>query len=168
MDAKMDQLKALGTYTAVELPSDQVPIPCKWVYCIKHDHEGNIICHKGCLVAKGFSQIPGIDFTETFAPDMLWLLLALAALWGLAAHVVNIVGTYLNGDLKEEIYMQQPPEYNDGAGRVWKLIKTLYGLWQSGRVWNDKLNQAFLQLGFKRLIADQCETSTSGTKIKIL
>jgi Reverse transcriptase (RNA-dependent DNA polymerase) len=88
--------------------------------------------------------------------DTLQLLLAFTTLWGLAVHVVDIVGAYLNGDLKEEIYMQQPPEYNDGTGRVWKLIKTIYRLRQSGHVWNDKLNQAFLRLGFKCLIADQC------------
>ena len=88
--------------------------------------------------------------------NTLQLLLALATLWGLTAHVVDIVGVYLNGDLKEEIYMQQPPEYNDGTGRAWKLNKTIYGLQQSGHIWNDKLNQAFLQLRFKCLIADQC------------
>src|ERR1700678_3477690 len=107
-------------------------IACKWVYRIKQDHEGKITCYKGRLVAKGFTQIPRIDFTETFAPvmrlDTLRLLLALTTIWGLKAHVVDIVGAYLNGDLKEEIYMQQPPEYNDGTGKVWKLNKTIYGL----------------------------------------
>ena len=96
----MNQLKTLGTYTTVELPNDRVPIPCKWVYQIKRDHEGKITHYKGRLVAKGFTQIPRIDFTETFAPvmrlDTLRLLLALTMIWGLKAHVVNIVGAYLS------------------------------------------------------------------------
>src|ERR1700678_2802163 len=134
MDAEMNQLKTLGTYTTVKLPNDRIPIPCKWVYRIKRDHEGKITRYKGRLVAKGFTQIPGIDFTETFAPvmrlDTLRLLLALTMIWGLKAHIVDIVGAYLNGDLKEEIYMQQPPEYNDRTGQVWRLNKTIYRLQQ--------------------------------------
>lgn len=160
MDEEMEQLKKLGTYTKVDLPSDRVPIACKWVYRLKRDHAGKIVRYKARLVTKGFSQIPGIDFTETFAPvmrlDTLRLLLALAATYGMVIHVVDIVGAYLNGELKEQIYMQQPPEYEDGTHLVLQLIKTIYGLRQSGRVWNQKLNNAFIKLGFKRLFSDQC------------
>ncbi len=61
MDAEIAQLEALGTYEKVDLPSGRKPIPCKWVYRLKHDNEGNIVKYKARLVAKGFSQIPGID-----------------------------------------------------------------------------------------------------------
>lgn len=91
--------------------------------------------HKSRLVAQGFTQIPGLDYFETFAPvirlETLRLLLAIAAQFDLKAHVVDIVGAYLNGKLKEEIYMKLPPGYNDGSGDVWKLERTLYGLKQS-------------------------------------
>jgi hypothetical protein len=160
MDDEIQQLETLGTYAKTELPNDRVPIACKWVYRLKRDHTGKIMRYKARLVAKGFSQIPGLDFSETFAPvmrlDTLRLLLALAAMYGMVIHIVDIVGAYLNGDLDEIIYMKQPPGYEDGTHLVCKLIKSLYGLRQSGRVWNQKLNDAFQKLGFTRLFADQC------------
>ena len=94
----------------VDLPSDWQAIASKWVYCIEHDHNGTIIKHKVRLMAKGCSQIPGIDFMETF-----WLLIALTMKLGLMIHVVNVVDVYLNGTLDEVIYIIQP-EYNDGTG----------------------------------------------------
>lgn len=106
MDEEIKQLEGLGTYKLVNQPKDQKPIACKWVYCIKHDATSNIVRYKARLVAKGFSQIPGIDFFKTFALvmrlDMLCLLLALAAKKGMVAHVVDVVGAYLNGHLKED------------------------------------------------------------------
>jgi Reverse transcriptase (RNA-dependent DNA polymerase) len=67
MDAEVDQLTEQGTYKLVNLPADHKAIACKWVYRIKHDHIGEITKHKVRLVAKGCSQIPGVDFVETFA-----------------------------------------------------------------------------------------------------
>jgi hypothetical protein len=160
MDAEVHQLENLGTYIKAKIPRDRVAINCKWVFHLKHNTEGKIIRHKARLVAKGFSQIPGVDFFETFAPVMrlntLRPLLAIAAIYGLVAHVVDVVGAYLNGELKEQIYMKQIPGYEDGTDSVLLLQKTLYGLRQSGRVWNEKLNKAFIQFGFTRLFSDQC------------
>jgi hypothetical protein len=82
--------------------------------------------------------------------------LALASICEWKADIVDVVGAYLNGTLKEQIYMQQIPGYEDGTDSVCLLKRTLYRLQQSRRVWNEKLNEAFLQLGFKRLFADQC------------
>ena len=121
----------------VDLPSDRQAVVSKWVDHIKHDHNGTITKHKARLVAKGCSQIPRIDFVETFTPVMrletFWLLIALATKLELVIHVVDVVGTYLNGTLDEVIFMMQPPEYDDGTGRVWQLLWPLYGLKQAGR-----------------------------------
>ena len=87
--------------------------------------------------------------------DTLQLLLALSILLNLKVHVVNVVGTYPNAHLKETIYMQQIPGYEDGTNGV-QLLQTLYGLKQSGRAWNEKLNEAFLKLSYIWLISDQC------------
>ena len=129
MDAEISQLENLGTYIKVKIPKDRVAINCKWVFRLKRDAEGKIVRHKARLVAKGFSQIPGIDFFETFTPvmhlDMLQLLLAITATYELVAHVVDIVGAYLNGELKEQIYMKQIPGYNDGTDSVLLLQRTL-------------------------------------------
>jgi transposase InsO family protein len=160
MDVEVDQLAKRGTYKLVKLPPDRQAIACKWVYRIKRDHIGEITKHKARLVAKGCSQIPGVDFVETFAPVMrletLRLLLALATELGLVIHVVDVVGAYLNGTLEEIIFMMQPPEYDDGSGRVCQLLKPLYGLKQAGRAWNDELNQTFHKMNFTRLFSDQC------------
>jgi hypothetical protein len=116
--------------------------------------------HKARLIRKGFSQIPGIDFVETFAPVMrletFRLLMALATKLSLLIHVVDIVGAYLNGTLQETIYMEQPPDYDDGTGRVSLLIKALYGLKQAGQIWNNELNQSFIGMEYTRLFSNQC------------
>jgi hypothetical protein len=156
----MAQLRTLGTFTLEPLPAARTAIASKWVFRIKRDDNGNISRYKARLVAKGFSQIPGVDFDKTFAPvvhmETICLLLALAARYNLQIHVVDVVGAYLNGKLDEEIYMQQPELYEDGTTRVCRLHRTLYGLKQSGRVWNLQLNSSFLKLGYTRLISDQC------------
>jgi len=160
MDEEMAQLHRLGTFSLEPLPTARSAVACKWVFRIKRDDSGNISRYKARLVAKGFSQIPGVDFDETFAPvvriETIRLLLALAAHYSLKIHVVDVIGAYLNGKLNEEIYMQQPQLYEDGTTRVCRLHRTLYGLKQSGRIWNLQLNSSFLKLGFTRLLSDQC------------
>ena len=156
----MDQITKRGTYKLVELPPDCKAITRKWVFCIKRDHNGKIVKYKARLIEKGFSQIPGIDFVETFAPVMrletFRLLMALATKLDLLIHVVDVVGAYLNGTLQETIYMAQPPDYDDGTGQISLLIKALYGLRQAGQAWNNELNQSFLELEYTRLFSDQC------------
>ena len=85
------------------------------------------------------------------------LLLALAARYDLEVQMIDVKGAYLNGKLDEEIYMKQPEGFTDGTNRVLKLHKTIYGLKQSGRVWNNRLNKEFKKLNFKRLLSDQCQ-----------
>ena len=100
MDAEIFQLTKQGTFKLVDLPSPQQAIASKWVYCIKCNHNGTITKHKVRLMAKGCSQIPRIDFVETFAPVMqletFQLLIALATKLGLVIHMVDVVGTYHN------------------------------------------------------------------------
>ena len=77
------------------------------------------------------------------------------AIQGLIIHIVD-AGAYLNSTLEETIYMQQAPGYEDGMDQVYHLLLTLYGLKQSGQVWNEKLNKTFLGLRYMHLFADQC------------
>src|SRR5882762_1595278 len=85
-----------------------------------------------------------MDYFETFAPvvrhDSLRAMLAIAAIQDLEIRQLDIKGTYLNGDLQEEIYMQQPEGFDDRSGRVCRLYRTLYGLKQSGH-YTDLSNQ---------------------------
>jgi hypothetical protein len=136
MDEEIAQLEGLGTYRKEDIPEGRTAVACKWVYRIKYDEKGNVARYMARLITKGFSQIPGIDFDQTFAPMMrsesLRALIALATQLNLCIHTVDAVGAYLNGELEETIYMQQPPGYEDGTGRALRLLKTLYGLKQSG------------------------------------
>ena len=129
---------------------------CKWVYKRKTNADGNIIKHKARLVAKGYSQIPGLDYEETFAPvgrsTSLRVLLALFASMELEVHQADVEGAYLNGKPSEEIFMRYSPGLKRKAGLdCLKLVKSLYGLKQSGRNWWIKLGEGLAEQGFRRL-----------------
>ena len=113
-----------------------------------------------CLVAKGFSQIPGMDFNQTFAPvicfETIQMILAKAVQKKWKLQQANVKGAYLNGYLKEKVYMEQPCGFNDRTGKVCWLIKTLYGLKQSGHEWNEELNQKLTKMNFHQFVSDPC------------
>ncbi len=161
MKVEYAQLCKLGTFELVELPPGRRPIGCRWVYRLKRDEIGLIMKYKARLVAQGFSQVPGLDFFETFAPvvrlDSLRILLAIIAERKMVARQYDVVGAYLNAPVEEEIYMRQPPGFDDESGRVLRLRKALYGLKQGGRMWNQHFNTTMVEkLGFRRLAADLC------------
>ena len=162
MQAEMEAITSVGTFELVPPPRDRKPIGCKWVYRVKRDASGEISHYKARLVAQGFAQKPGIDFTETFAPvaktDSIRLLLAFAAANNFEIHQVDVKSAFLNGKLQETIYMRQPKGFTAKGKEdwVWQLCQTLYGLRQSGRVWYQKLHDALLELGFKPSAADPC------------
>jgi hypothetical protein len=128
----------------------------KWVFKVKRDEHGTVSKHKACLVVKGYAQRHGIDYDEVFTPvarlDSLCLLIALAAQEGWEVHHMNVKSTFLNGDLQEEVYIEQPMGFivTGKEHKVLKLKKALYGLHQAPRAWNVKLDDTLLSLGFQR------------------
>ena len=145
------------------LPVGRRAIGCKWVFKIKRRADGSIDRYKARLVAKGYSQLYGIDFTETFAPvvrfSSLRAILAIAAAADYEIHQMDVKTAFLNGDLDEDIYMEQPEGHRAvgaQADHVWKLNKSLYGLKQAGRAWNHKIHAALLDLDFASLHSDSC------------
>ena len=163
MQDELDSIKANDTYALVPLPAGRQAIGCKWVFKIKRHADGSIDRYKARLVAKGYSQLYGIDFTETFAPvvrfSSLRAILAIAASADYDIHQMDVKTAFLNGDLDEDIYMQQPDGYRAGGAQVdhvWKLNKSLYGLKQAGRAWNKKMDAALVELAFKPLQSDSC------------
>ncbi len=135
MDEKIASLHANNTWLLEELPEGVKPIPVKWVFKVKHDGKGNIERYKARLVAKGFLQQEGVDFTEVFAPASKHVtfraLLAVVDVEDLELHHLDVKTAFLYGELEEEIYIEQPPGYEDGKrGVACKLIKALYGLRQ--------------------------------------
>ena len=134
--------------------------------------EGRLEKYKAHLVAKGYSQIPGMDYTDTFSPvvglETIKAILALAVSQDWKIQQMDVKGAYLNGMLKEEVYMRQPEGFEDGTQHVCRLIKTLYGLKQSRREWNIELNGRLVKEGFRRLWSDPCayvRRTTEGIEI---
>ena len=170
--AELDQLHKMGTWELVYPPEGHTPIPNKWVLTKKYDKEGNLLKYKARLVAKGYSQQPGMDYTDTFSPVMrletIWTLLAWAVAEDWEIQQMDVKGAYLNGTIKEEIYMRQPEGYNDGTGCWCHLIKSLYGLKQARREWNNELNKQLDSLGWMPTIVDPCayaRRSTEGIEV---
>jgi transposase InsO family protein len=156
-------LKTAGTWRLEEAPPGANIIGSKWVFKAKKDAAGNVVRYKARLVAQGFSQIGGVDYDDTYAPVAKLAssraIIAMANRLRLELHQVDIKGAYLNGVLNEDevLYMQHPPGYKaaDAGVRVLRLVKTLYGLKQSGRRWYQKLTSIFDTLGLKQCQVDQ-------------
>lgn len=112
--------------------------------------------HKARLVAKGYAQRQGVDFDEVFAPvarmETVRVLMALAAEGGWEIHDMDVKSAFLNGELAEDVYVQQPPGFIEGNDeqKVLKLKKALYGLGKAPRAWNFKLDETLASLGFER------------------
>ncbi len=144
----------------VPLPAGRKPVSCKWVFKIKQGANGEVECYKARLVARGFTQTYGVDYNETFAPvakfTSIRCILVLAALEDMEIHQMDVKTTFLNGKLKKEIYMEQPQGFVHQGGEhfVCKLQKSLYGLKQSPRAWNQKLDAFLKSIEFMKSEAD--------------
>lgn len=159
MDDEMASLHANSTWQLEQLPDGVKSIPCKWVFKVKHDAQGNIERFKARLVAKGYKQQAGVDFDEVYAPTSkyatLRALLALAAAEDMEIHQLDIKTAFLNGELEETVYMQQPPGYEEGEpGTYCHLQRALYGLRQAPRSWHIRLSKELKSLGFEVSEAD--------------
>lgn len=160
MDEEYKSLMENETWILTELPKGKKAIKTKWVFATKDGINGEVIRYKARLVAKGYSQVEGIDYQETFAPVVRYtsirILLSYAANKNLKVSQMDAITAFLNGYLDEEIYIEQPEGYGDGTNKYCKLVKSIYGLKQSPRVWNETLNQALIDHGLTRSISDQC------------
>lgn len=159
---ELNSLKATGTYELVKRPEGTNVVDSKWVLKIKKNSAGEIEKYKARLVARGFTQIYGVDYYETYAPvarlASFRILLALAARNNWPVHSFDFDTAFLNSkfDENEVIYIEQPPGYEtkDRKSWVWRLWKALYGLKQGARNWYKALCKALEELGFTRTEAD--------------
>ena len=121
----------------MDLPLGSNTIGCKWVFRRKYRTDGTIQTFKARLVAKGFRQREGIDYFDTYAPvariTSIPVLIALASIYKLVVHQMDVKTAFLNGNLDEEVYMDQPEGFvlPENERKVCKLVKSLYGLKQT-------------------------------------
>ena len=160
LEAMLDELTSLsehGVFELCELPPGHKPVAGKWVLKIKHGGQVEIERFKARYVAKGFTQVDGVDFFEIWAPVGRYAtlhMLFVCAIEDLETKHIYIRCAFLNSVLEEEVYMVQPPMFNDGSGRFWRLKKALYGWKQAARDWHRALAKLLSDLGFERCVSD--------------
>ncbi|CAM8880256.1 unnamed protein product [Rhodiola kirilowii] len=140
MHKELNALQATYTWEITDLPPGKNHVSSKWVYRIKMKSDGSIEQYKARLVARGFSQQEGLHYHETCAHVVkmhtvrTFLAMAVSKNWPLfQLHVDN---AFLHGNLHEEVYMTPPPGFfrtEKAQGKVFKLLKSLYGLNQAPR-----------------------------------
>lgn len=146
----------------VDRPADKNVVKNRWLFKIKRDADGNIACYKARLVAKGFTQEFGLDYNETFSPvvrhESLRMLLSLGVQLDLKIDHLDVKTAFLNGDLKEDIYMCQPDGFLKPGEehKVYKLKKAVYGLKQASRSWYEKVKQVLISLQYTQCQRENC------------
>jgi hypothetical protein len=168
IDREVGTLERLDCWDIInesDMPRGHRAIGSKFVFRAKRNKDGAISSYKARLVAQGFSQREGVDFSETFAPvakfTSIRTLLALAARHNYHVEQADVDSAYIQAKLdpKETVYIRPPPGLRDEKrfdGKVLKLKRALYGLKQSGRVWNLTLHTFLVDLGYRRLRSDAC------------
>jgi hypothetical protein len=135
---------------SVALNAGKTILPCKWNYKVKYPDEQEEL-YKARLVIRGDYQKPGIDYEETFSPvarmESVRLFLALAILWKLQEPIQgDIPAAYINADLEEDVFMRSIPGKELLKGKIYRLLKSLWGLKQSGRNWYRLFIAAILEI----------------------
>ena len=175
MIEEMRSLEENETFTLSNLPKDRQVVGGKWVYTMKESADGNET-YKARYVAKGFSQKEGKDYHETFSPTAnmtsIRTVMQIAAQNDLILHQMDVKTAYLNAPIDCEIYMEQAKGFQkkgvNGEKLVYKLNKSLYGLKQSGRMWNNLLHSHFIENDFTQCPTEHCVYSKETNEGMIL
>ncbi|GKC69852.1 putative RNA-directed DNA polymerase, partial [Tanacetum coccineum] len=160
MNKEIEALNKNHTWDITELPSGRKPIGCKWIYKSKYKANGEIERYKARLVAKGFNQRKDIDYDETFSHVVKMVtvrcLISLAVQNKWPLYQLDVNNVFLYGDLKEDVYMTIPQGFGNTGNKnlVCKLNKSLYGLKQASRKWNEKLVGILRENGFVQSCSD--------------
>ena len=160
MKDEMNSLEENETFSLTSLPKGRDAVGGRWVYAKKLGADQKVQ-YKARYVAKGYAQVPELDYGETFSPTAkmtsIRTLIQLAVEHDLIVHQMDVKTAYLNAPIDCEIYVQQPEGFTEGQNLVYKLKKSLYGLKQSGRNWNAMLSDHLTkELGFKQSLVDNC------------
>nr|GEU86554.1 retrovirus-related Pol polyprotein from transposon TNT 1-94 [Tanacetum cinerariifolium] len=156
MQEELDQFARLKVWRLVPRPDGKSVIKTKWIFKNKKDESSLVIQNKARLVAVGYSQQEGIDYDETFAPvariEAIRLFLAYAAHKDFTVFQMEVKTSFLNGILKEEVYVGQPPGFvsKQYPDHVYALDKALYGLKQAPRAWYGVVSQFLIESDFQK------------------
>ncbi|KAJ8883743.1 hypothetical protein PR048_015597 [Dryococelus australis] len=151
-----------NAWVLVDLPEGRTAVQSKWVFKVTRDTDGNVSRFKGRLVAKGCSQKYGVDCSETCAPvvrsSTIRLLFVIAVQWYIEIDHMVVMTAFLNGELIEEVYMQQPNGFviNGIKSKICLLKKAIYGLKQSSKAWYGKMHTVLVAMGFDCLECEPC------------
>ncbi|KAH9779134.1 hypothetical protein KPL71_007611 [Citrus sinensis] len=161
MHMEIKAIEKNNTWELTNLPTGAKKIGLKWVYKTKLKENGELDKFKARLVAKRYVQQQGIDYTEVFAPvarmDTVRMIVALAAQKGWNVYQLDVKFAFLHGELKEEVYVEQPRGYEleKYPQKVYKLKKALYGLKQAPRAWFSRIEAHFVSQGFEKCYSEQ-------------
>ncbi|GJS10704.1 retrovirus-related pol polyprotein from transposon TNT 1-94 [Tanacetum coccineum] len=156
MQEELHEFERLEVWELVPPPDKAFVITLKWIYKVKLDELGGILKNKARLVARGYRQEEGIDFEESFAPvarlEAIRIFLAFAAHMNMVVYQMDVKTAFLNGNLREEVYVSQPDRFvdPDKPNYVYKLKKALYGLKQAPRAWYDMLSSFLISNDFSK------------------
>ncbi|WVZ55766.1 hypothetical protein U9M48_006388 [Paspalum notatum var. saurae] len=162
VQSELDSILSNGTWELTERPYGCKPVGCKWVFKKKLRPDGTIEKYKARLVTKDYTQKEGEDFFDTYSPvarmTTIRVLLSLAVSYGLIIHQMDVKTAFLNGELEEEIYMEQPDGFvvKGQESQVCKLLKSLYGLKQAPKQWHEKFDTTLISAGFAVNEANSC------------
>ncbi|GJY60111.1 retrovirus-related pol polyprotein from transposon TNT 1-94 [Tanacetum coccineum] len=152
MDEEIVAIERNKTWELVDLPKGQKVIDVKVSTKLKRN--GEVDKYKACLVAKGYKQVYGVDYKEVFSPvarhDTIRLVIALAAQNSWPIFHLDVKSAFLHGELKEQVFVSQPPGYVKDIHKVYKLNKALYGLKQAPRAWYGRIEAYFTEQGFRK------------------
>nr|GEU42702.1 hypothetical protein [Tanacetum cinerariifolium] len=158
---ELNEFERLEVCELVPRPNKVMVITLKWIYKVKLDELGGILKNKARLVARGYRQKQCIDFEESFALvarlEAVWIFIVYVAHMNMIIYQMNVKMTFLNGILREEVYVSQPDAFvdPDNPNHMYPLKKALYGLKQSPRTWYD-LFSSFLQSKGKKYGMESC------------
>jgi Reverse transcriptase (RNA-dependent DNA polymerase) len=163
LKAKLDSHEKRNVFGSVILtPKNVNSVGYKWVFTIKKNEKNKIVRYKARLVAQGFTQIPGVDYEETYSPVVdaitLQFLISLTITENLQTRLMDVITAYLYGSLDNDIYMKVLEAFKSKSREMYsiKLKWSLYGLKQSGRMWYNRLSEYLIKEWYKSNIISPC------------
>jgi hypothetical protein len=174
-NVEMKSMKDNQVWSLVDLPPNGRTVGCKWIFKKKTDMDGNVHTYKALLVAKGYTQLFGVDYEETFSPVVdirdIRIILAIAAYYDFEIWQMDVKTAFLNGFLDEEVYMVQPEGFVDPKypNKVCKLQRSIYGLKQASRSWNKRFDEEIKKFDFVQNPDEPCVyRKASGSNVTFL